>query len=62
MARCLCYRDPGQGEPESGAGPTNFGSGYRLLGNSVPLTAGKAIRTSTLPAAEPNHVFAITVQ
>ncbi|MGW0766060.1 NEW3 domain-containing protein [Streptomyces sp. NPDC002676] len=44
------------------AGPANFGIGYKLFGNSVPLTAGKTIRTITLPDADPIHVFAITVQ
>ncbi|MFF2250595.1 NEW3 domain-containing protein [Streptomyces sp. NPDC058142] len=43
-------------------GPANFGTGYKLFGNSVPLTAGKTIRTVTLPDADAIHVFAITVQ
>ncbi|MGW1162014.1 hypothetical protein ACWD5Q_24510 [Streptomyces sp. NPDC002513] len=50
------------GHRNTPTGPANFGIGYKLFGNSVPLTAGKTIRTVTLPDAEPIHVFAINVQ
>ncbi|NDZ78504.1 hypothetical protein G3I19_08200 [Streptomyces sp. SID10853] len=43
-------------------GPANFGGGYKLFGNSVPLDAGKTIRTVTLPDEDALHIFAITAQ
>ncbi|MEU6281983.1 NEW3 domain-containing protein [Streptomyces sp. NPDC047028] len=44
------------------AGPANYGIGYKLFGNPVPLTPGKTVRTVTLPDADQIHVFAISVR
>lgn len=43
-------------------GPGNFGTGYGVFTNTVPLTPGKTIRSVTLPSAAAIHVFALAVQ
>ncbi|SEN35350.1 NEW3 domain-containing protein [Actinacidiphila rubida] len=44
------------------AGPANFGVSYRVFSNTVPLTAGKTVRTVTLPNQPAIHVFALAVK
>ncbi|WP_328535602.1 NEW3 domain-containing protein [Streptomyces sp. NBC_00344] len=42
-------------------GPANFGVGYKLFGNSVPLTEGKTVESVTLPDEDAIHIFALSV-
>ncbi|MEV6792392.1 NEW3 domain-containing protein [Streptomyces sp. NPDC051320] len=42
-------------------GPANFGVGYKLFGNSVPLTEGKTVESVTLPDEGAIHIFALSV-
>jgi hypothetical protein len=51
------------GHRNTPTGPANFNvGGYKLFGNSIPLTAGKTVKTVTLPKLASIHVFAISVQ
>lgn len=43
------------------AGPANYGTSYQVFSNTVPLTAGKTVRTVTLPNQPAIHVFALSV-
>ena len=43
------------------AGPANFGTSYQVFSNTVPLTAGKTVKTVTLPNQAAIHVFALAV-
>lgn len=42
------------------SGPANQGTAYDVFYNTIPITAGKAIATVTLPATPAIHVFAVS--
>ncbi|WP_063772132.1 NEW3 domain-containing protein [Kitasatospora mediocidica] len=44
------------------AGPANYGTSYRVFSNTVPLTAGKTVRTVTLPDQPAIHLFALSIK
>jgi alpha-galactosidase len=43
------------------AGPANYGTSYEVFSNTVPLTAGKTVRSVTLPDQPSIHVFALSL-
>ncbi len=42
-------------------GPANFGISYQVFSNTVPLTAGKTVRSVTLPNQPAIHLFALSI-
>jgi len=42
-------------------GPADYGTSYQVFSNTVPLTAGKTVRSVTLPDQPAIHVFALSV-
>ena len=43
------------------SGPANFGHGYYVFSDSIPLTAGKTVATVTLPEVPAMHLFAMSI-
>ncbi|MDH6575292.1 NEW3 domain-containing protein [Kitasatospora sp. MAP5-34] len=43
------------------SGPANYGISYRVFSNTVPLTAGKTVKSVTLPNQPAIHLFALSI-
>jgi len=42
-------------------GPADYGTSYQVFSNTIPLTAGKTVRSVTLPNQPAIHVFALSI-